>query len=84
MENAAACLSVLNDKSTVSRIREEMDNPANFGMAKSLVMMGMERGFDVRSEEGMNKWMATYNAELAAGTGTPIPLGGKRLECQKC
>lgn len=76
LENAAACLEVLNEKSTVRRMREEMENPANFGMAKSLVMMGLERGFDVSSQEGMNEWAATYNAELADGTGTPIPLGG--------
>jgi hypothetical protein len=76
LENASACLDVLNEKRTVRRMQEEMDDPANFGMAKSLVMMGLERGFDMSSQEGMNEWMATYNAELAVGTGRPIPLGG--------
>lgn len=74
LENAAACLEVLNERNTVRRMREEMENPANFGMAKSLVMMGLDRGFDVSSQEGLDEWMATYNAELAAGTGTPINL----------
>jgi len=41
-------------------------------------MMGMERGFDLSSEEGINTWMATYNAELTAGAGLPIPLPGEQ------
>lgn len=77
LENATACLSVLNDKA-VHELKKQMSNPANFGMAKSLVMMGMERGFDMQSEEGLNEWMRTYNAELAAGTGTPVTLPGER------
>jgi hypothetical protein len=74
LENAAACLNVLNEKRTVARMQEEMDSPANFGMAKSFVMMGMQRGFDMTSQEGIDEWMATYNAEIKAGTGTPISL----------
>jgi hypothetical protein len=72
LENAAACLSVLDDKA-IDRLREEMSNPANFGMAKSFFMMGLERGFDMRSQEGLDEWMRTYNAELAAGKITPPP-----------
>jgi len=74
LENAAACLNVLNSKETVVRMREEMENPANFGMAKSFVMMGMQRGFDMTSQKGIDQWMATYNAELRAGTATPVCL----------
>lgn len=74
LPNAAACLKVLREKGTVGRMREAMTNPANFGIAKSFVMMGMQRGFDMTSQEGINEWMATYNAELRAGTGIPVPL----------
>lgn len=74
LENAAACLKVLEDRKTVRILKDEMSNPANFGMAKSFVMMGMARGFDMTSEEDLNKWMATYNAELTAGTGQRVPL----------
>ena len=77
LENAAACLKVL-DNNAVRELKEEMSNPANFGIAKSFVMMGQERGFDMTSEEDMNAWMATYNAELAAGTGPRIPLPGEQ------
>ena len=71
LENAAACLKILDDKAA-RRLREEMSDPANFGMAKSFVMMGMERGFDMTTEEGINEWMTTYNAEIAAGIGQRV------------
>ncbi len=72
LENAAACLKVLDDKAA-RQLKQEMGNPANFGMAKSFVMMGKARGFDMTTEEGINEWMTTYNAELAAGTGQRVP-----------
>ena len=74
LPNAAACLNVLKEKGTALRMREAMTNPANFGIAKSFVMMGLQRGFDMTSQAGINEWMETYNAELSAGTGTPVPL----------
>jgi hypothetical protein len=77
LENAAACLKVLNEK-TARELKKQMSNPANFGIAKSFVMMGMQRGFDLNSEEGINEWMATYNAEITAGAGPRIPLPGER------
>ena len=77
LENAAACLAVLDEK-TARRLKKEMSDPANFGIAKSFVTMGMHRGFDMSSEEGINAWMATYNAEIAAGTGPRLPLPGER------
>ncbi len=77
LENAAACLAVLDEKAA-RRLRKEMSDPANFGIAKSFVTMGMQRGFDMSSEEGINAWMAKYNAEIAAGTGPRIPLPGEQ------
>lgn len=79
LQNAAACLNVLNDN-TARELKKKMSDPATFGIAKSFVMMGTERGFDMSSEEGINEWMATYNAEIAAGTGPRIPLPGERSE----
>jgi len=46
LENAAGCLKLLDDK-VARRLEKEMSNPANFGIAKSFVMMGKERGFDM-------------------------------------
>jgi hypothetical protein len=65
LENADACLSLL-DARTTRRFTKEMSDPDNFGMAKSLMMSALERGLDVSSPEGMNDWIATYNAELAS------------------
>ena len=79
LENATACLKMLDERAA-RELKKKLSDPANFGIAKSFVMMGMERGFDLSSEEGINKWMATYNAELAAGAGLPIPLPGERSE----
>ncbi len=79
LENAAACLKVLDEKAA-RKLRKAMSDPANFGIAKSFVTMGMQRGFDMSSEEGINAWMATYNAEIAAGAGPRIPLPGERSE----
>jgi hypothetical protein len=82
LENAIACLSVLNEK-TARKLEREMSDPANFGMAKSFVMMGLERGFDMSSQEGVDEWMATYNAELAEGRAPRVPLfGGRNLHGQ--
>jgi hypothetical protein len=83
LENAEACLSVLNDEGAVDTLREEMSNPDNFGMAKSFVMMGLERGFNMQSQEGLDEWMRTYNAELLAGKIAPPKLPRELIEMQK-
>jgi len=63
LKNAKACLKILDDRGE-KRLAREMGNSANFGMAKSFFTMGQGRGFDVESEEGLQQWMQTYNAEL--------------------
>jgi hypothetical protein len=75
LANADACLAVFNDEAT-QRLKEEMRNPDNFGMAKAFIMAGLERGFDMQTQEGIDEWMRTYNAELVAGKGKPINLAG--------
>lgn len=62
LPNADACLQVLDDEA-IDELQEEMSDPANFGMAKSIVMMGMERGFDMTTEEGIAEWFGTFNTE---------------------
>jgi hypothetical protein len=72
LENAAANLAILDAKA-VRLLKEEMDSPDNFGFAKSFVTMGRERGFDITSEEGLNEWMAVYNAEIAPSLALSPP-----------
>jgi hypothetical protein len=76
LPNADACLKALDDKA-IGRFDKAMNNPGNFGPAKSIFMMGAARGFDMSSEEGINRWMQTYQAEMAAGEGIPVPLPGE-------
>jgi len=78
LANAAACLKVLDEKAA-RELKKEWSNPANFGIAKSSVMI-MERGFDLSSEEGIDEWMETYNAELTSSAGLRIPLPVERDE----
>jgi hypothetical protein len=35
--------------------------------------MGKQRGFDMESEEGIDKWMMTYNAEVMSDRGLANP-----------
>lgn len=82
LANAAACLKVLDDRAA-RELKKKMSDPSSFGIAKSFVMMGKERGFDMTSEKGLNEWMALYNAEIAASTGLRIPLPGEQSESAK-
>src|SRR5712691_3946005 len=47
------------------RLERELQEPANFGMAKSFVLLGQEAGFDMESPEGMRAWVEAYNATVA-------------------
>jgi len=50
-----------------------MNDPSNFGMAKSFFMMGRAAGYDMTTKEGMNAFMAAYNAGLSARRTLPQP-----------
>jgi len=78
LPNAAACARLL-DGQAARRLEREMADPANFGMAKGFFMQGVACGFDMATQEGLNAWMATYNAEVAAQREAgrePPPFGG--------
>ena len=77
LKNATACLSILNDNAA-NELKKAMSNPANFGMAKSFVMMGRDSGFDMSTEEGVQSWMEIYNAGIASGTQPRLPLPGEQ------
>jgi hypothetical protein len=47
------------------RLERALQEPANFGMAKSFVLLGKEAGFDMESPEGMRAWVEAYNATVA-------------------
>lgn len=70
LKNAAACARILDDKA-IPKLEKAMSDPANFGMAKSILMKGVERGFDMSTEEGIDEWIMTYNAETMAELEEP-------------
>lgn len=74
LKNAASILALLKEDAA-ARLEKELANPANYGMAKSFVMMGQKLGFDMTTQEGMNDFLNYYNNQLAAGM-MPQPLGG--------
>jgi hypothetical protein len=56
------------------RLERELQEPANFGLAKSFVLLGQEAGFDMESPAGMHVWVEAYNATVApkmAAAGSP-------------
>jgi len=72
LKNAAGVLALL-DPGAEGRLRKELADPSNYGMAKSFVMAGEAAGFDMTTQEGMNEFMAVYNARLGL---PPMPPAG--------
>ena len=73
LANAHACVRLLT-AATARRLEREMANPANFGLAKSFLTLGLARGFEMTTPEGVQAWVETYNAELRATTESPPAL----------
>lgn len=63
-------------------LERALQEPANFGMAKSFVLMGKEAGFDMELPEGMQAWVEAYNAtvapRMAAASRRPGPPTNKQ------
>jgi hypothetical protein len=74
LPNADACLQLLDDR-TARRMNKEMNDPSNFGMAKTMVMMGTKRGFDMTKQEDVDRWMETFNQEIIPSMETSPVIG---------
>ena len=75
LQNAPRMLALLDD-SAIPRLQNLLGDPANFGMAKSLIATGNSAGFDMTSQAGLNEFMLAYNSSLlAARDQTRLPLG---------
>lgn len=66
LSNADSCLALLNQPDIIEQVRTSLANPAHYGMSKSFIMEGMRRGFEVGTQEGMQKWLMIHNQEAAA------------------
>jgi hypothetical protein len=71
--NARDILEALDDNAS-KELHREMADPANYGMAKSFVMQGKQRGFDMTNPEEVAEFSAAYNAQLA-GLRDPLAVG---------
>ncbi len=47
-------------------LEAELADERNFGMAKSMMMMGQAAGFDMTTQEGLNEFLLAYNSQLRA------------------
>jgi len=73
LQNAAACLKVLDEKAA-RKLERKMGDPRNFGMAKSFIMLGRVFGFEMDTEEGIQEWVDVYNALMMM----PPPFSDKK------
>ena len=69
LENAAPILKLLGPGAE-ERLHDALDDPANFGMAKSILMLGQEAGFDMRTEAGLAAFMLAYNSRHLGNRAT--------------
>ncbi len=66
--------------------RRSLRDPGHWGMAKSMMMEGLARGFDLNTEQGINQWMQIFQAEqlarveLSAGLGLDGPFLAEPFE----
>lgn len=73
LPNAGAALQMLQSV-TGDDLEQEMQNPANFGMAKSFFMLGQQSGFDMMTQEGLDAFTEVFNASrIGALPSLPLP-----------
>src|SRR5574341_1108033 len=70
LKNADKCLRVLGPD-VEARLTRKLADPRNYGMAKSMVMQGYERGFDMSTQEGFEAWMLTHQKETLRKMSPP-------------
>ena len=66
LANADSCLKLLNQPNIIEDLRASLDDPAQYGMSKSIIMEGVRRGFDTSTQEGLEEWLMIHNQEAMA------------------
>lgn len=63
------------------KFKDIINDSSRFGMAKSFFMMGQEAGFDMTTQEGLEEYQQSYNADIlpkiAAQNSEPFGLLGQ-------
>ena len=74
LDNARRIESSLNP-AAAERLRKKLADPANYGMAKSMFMLGKQAGFDMTTQKGTDQFILAYNSRLANNPlPPPLPL----------
>lgn len=63
---AAACARLF-DGGAEKKLQDRLADPRSFGVVKTMVMAGIEAGFDLSTEEGLNAWLGTAAEALGSG-----------------
>jgi hypothetical protein len=61
---AKSIVEWLKTDGLVARLEAALSDPSNFGMAKSMFMLGKKSGYDMTSEAGIAQFMMDYNRSL--------------------
>ncbi len=76
---AREILATLNDHA-VLRLKKQLADPGNWGFAKSFAMAGMEAGYDMTTQEGLDAFVKVFNRSLpSAGLAPSLRWGGESL-----
>ena len=66
LPQAKSFVEWLDSEGLVARPETELSDSSNFGMAKSMVMLGHDTGYDMTSEAGMAESTAACNRSRLA------------------
>lgn len=72
-DNAKTILKIFNEKNIVKRLTKELDDERKYGMAKSIMMPGIQSGLDVTDQNALQQYMEEYNTKIEAKMNAPIP-----------
>lgn len=72
-QNAGSCLKIFNEKNIVKRLSKELGDASKFGMAKMVMMPGLEAGLDLTDEAAIQAYLEEYNEKIQAEMQAPLP-----------
>lgn len=59
--------------STAEKLKKALSNSGNFGMAKSIFMMGQKAGYDMTTQDGLDRFRLAYNSSLLNKQKSALP-----------
>ncbi len=75
---ARSIVEWLKSDGLVDRLKADMSDPSNFGMAKSIFMLGKQAGYDMTSEAELAQFITAYNRSLPSNQPAAAPIVGKQ------